>query len=442
MGLLLALLAPFAFSAAAEPERFPPVPLYTPNLIVPIEAAGTDLEPQVEVQIQVDALGRVAEVEILSIRPSSELDDAFRRVVVETLERWRYAPALEDGKPVATQLSWGVQFPKRIEQPEGEFVLERGRSLLSSAMDSGGSNRGQSLRREILSMPIEARLKRLEKLAALANDQLKQEQVQQHATPLVVVYTDSQQEGMAAVVANNIEATFKALHGILDGRIQAQPEPYRVVVFMFETRAQYQGLQLRGQSVEWSAGFYSPLGLLAFHTEMPTRESLLAIMLHESTHAFIDRYLAKPGVVFPRWLDEGFAEYVGNSQVKKGVLIPGRTPKKRLFGGPWGVLIGKSHQSISADTVRKAVSRKENITLEKLLGSSRDEFYGTRHDVYYSTAWLAVHFLRHGQEGWEQKFPDLILYVAEGYPAIDAFRQVYGEPAEFEEAFLRYVKKF
>ncbi len=438
--LLFAALAVFAASGAAEPERFPPVPLYTPSLIAPLEAAGTDLEPQVEVQIQVDSLGRVAEVEILSIKPSSELDDAFRRVVMETLERWRYAPALEDGKAVATRLSWGVQFPKRLEKPK--FIPKRSGSLLSSSLDSGGSSKGNSLRMEILSLPVKERLKQLEKLAALAHDQLQQERVQKHTTPLVMAYTDSQREGMAAALANNIEATFKALHGILDGRIQAQPEPYRVVAFMFETRDQYRGLQQRGQAIEWSAGFYSPLGLLAFHTEMPTPESLLAIMLHESTHAFIDRYLAKPGVVFPRWLDEGFAEYVGNSQVRKGVLVPGRTPRARLYGGPWGTYIGDSHQAISADTVRKAIARKEHITLESLLASSREEFYGTRHDVYYSTAWLVVHFLRHGEEGWEEKFPDLMLYVAEGYPALDAFRQVYGEPADFEEAFLRYVKKF
>ena len=36
----------------------------------------------------------------------------------------------------------------------------------------------------------------------------------------------------------------------------------------------------------------------------------------------------------------------------------------------------------------------------------------------------------------------LMLYVAEGYPPPEAFRQVYGEPGELEQAFRDYVKKF
>ena len=45
--------------------------------------------------------------------------------------------------------------------------------------------------------------------------------------------------------------------------------------------------------------------------------------------------------------------------------------------------------------------------------------------------------------GWdEEKFPQLMLYVAEGYPPLEAFKQVYGDPDELDDAFQRYIRKF
>ena len=54
---------------------------------------------------------------------------------------------------------------------------------------------------------------------------------------------------------------------------------------------------------------------------MSTSEALLGTMMHEATHAFVDRHMTEPGRYLPRWLGEGFAEYVGYSEVRKGRLI-------------------------------------------------------------------------------------------------------------------------
>jgi hypothetical protein len=70
-------------------------------------------------------------------------------------------------------------------------------------------------------------------------------------------------------------------------------------------------------------------------------------------------------------------------------------------------------------------------------------FYGERRELYYSLSWLLVHFLRHGEEGWaETLFPDLMLYLVEGYDPEASLRAVYGvDEAEMAERFRAYVRK-
>ena len=56
------------------------------------------------------------------------------------------------------------------------------------------------------------------------------------------------------------------------------------------------------------------------------------------------------------------------------------------------------------------------MSLAALLDAGPDIFYGDQRSVYYSTGWLLVHFLRHGEEGWgDDLFPELLLYAVEGY---------------------------
>ena len=177
--------------------------------------------------------------------------------------------------------------------------------------------------------------------------------------------------------------------------------------------------------------------------EMPSNEDLLSVMLHETTHAYLDRYIAKPGVYFPRWLNEGFAEYVGNSQIKKRELVPGRTRRTAIYNTPWGAVMAFSSAQFSLEELKRAIRQEKGLSLQRVLEATVTEFYGAARRMYYTTAWLLVHFLRHAQDGWAiEKFPNLVLYVAEGYPALDAFREVYGEPTQFEESFRRYILKF
>lgn len=421
--------------ASTPPVEKPPVPLYTPELRSPLEAGGTGLAPEVSVRVTIDAKGRVSSVEIAAIRPSSAYDEVFKDVVQETLERWRYAPATQNGEPVPTTLSWTIQFP--ATEAHQEQRTELGWRFASSDGDL------VEMRQRILSLPVEQRARFLQEQAGVAKDLLNEHAVQKFNSQRFMVFTDGPNPDTARVLAGNLEATFDTLRGLLGQGVDPQPEPYRVVVFMYSSEAQFNELKKRVRAAEWSGGFYNPLGILAFQMQMPSNEALLGVMLHEATHAYIDRYLSRPGTSFPRWLDEGFSEYVGNSQITKGQLIPGRTRKTELYRTPWMAVRGTAQVRYSVVEVRKAMKAGTALTVDEIVGASIDEFYGERRDLYYPMSWLLVHFLRHGQPGWaDDAFPRLVLYVAEGYPPREALRATYGDPALIEAAFRAYVMKF
>lgn len=204
------------------------------------------------------------------------------------------------------------------------------------------------------------------------------------------------------------------------------------------------GLNREVTNVDWAAGFYSPAGLVAIHLEMQSNEALLNVMLHEATHAFVDRHVARRGVRFPRWLGEGFADYVGNSTIKKGTLIPGRTTRSRIYQTSYGSMMGPSGPAFTVAEVKQAVKRDEALSVSELMNATLETFYSEKRRMYYSMSWLLVHYLRHGQPGWaENEFPTFMLYVAEGYPAAHVLESVYGfTPSELNPAYRDYVKSF
>lgn len=424
--------------AAAESADRAAVPLYTPPLTTPDEARGTGVAPEVTVRVVIDASGRVTEVRTSKIEPSTDLDDLFECTTRETLLSWRYVPATKQGKPVEVNLEWTVQFAEIAQRERKEQRLPTYRGMAGQP-----EREAEEFRRRLLSLPPDVRRKMLGQLAETARSHLARGNISKYASLRFLVYTDAPEKQVAQVVAQNLEATFGVLHELLEPWVAPQPEPYRIVVFVFHSRAQFDRLKGNIRGIEWSSGFYNPLGLIAFNMEMPSSAALMSTMLHEATHAYIDRYVSRPGVVLPRWLNEGLADYIGSSTIKKKQLIPGKTRRSAIIQSPWGAMMGQSRSQLGVDEVKRAIKGKQPLSLAQIISADRQTFYGEERDLYYSMSWLLVHFLRHGEEDWaEQRFPKLMLYVAEGYPPLDALSQVYGDPGRLEERFFRYVLKF
>lgn len=428
--LLAALLTSAPIGAAVEP----PHPLRTPTPLVPEETAGSGLVPEARVRIGIDARGVVERVEVLSIEPSTEHDARFHAALIETLSRWRYAPQRRDGVPEATRLEWRVQFPARIES---------GRATAHPLGNHPGDGDPEARRSRVLALPETQRIALLDAQLRTAQGLLEPGRARKAETPRVVARSDAESERTATAVAGNVEAIFATLaRELLPGFVQ-QPERIKLQVVAYRSRASYAALMREMPEYEWSAGFYSPAGLIAFHLEQPSDEAATALLLHEAAHAFLDRYVVRRGVALPRWFGEGLAQYVGNSEVRDGRLVPGQKARGRYELWRGQHVRVDSEASLEAAQLQRALRKGEGPGVARLLGATPETFYGAGRELYYGSAWLFVHYLRHGAPDWATtRFPQLVLYLAEGYPDDAAVRQLYGDPGALEAAFRAYAKSF
>ncbi len=440
LGALLAVLAAAPLAAAVEP----PVPLRAPLPLVPDELAGSGVTPEAAVRVSIDERGIVRKVEVLSIRPSTDYDEVVRQELVETLLKWRYAPQRRDGEPEATTLEWRVRFPGPAEaEKERREDGASGTGLGGVPQGAAGGADAELRRSRILALPRRQRREMLAREVKVARGLLDPDHVHEATSAHVVVQCDADDARVAGLVANDLEGVFHVLATeLLPGvDLLSESDPLQVVVY--RSHAEYLELTSKVAMYEWSAGYYSPAGLIAFHLEQPSNDAVLSILLHEGTHAFMDRYVVRRGVALPRWLGEGFADYVGNSEIHKGRLVPGKTLRHKYELSVAGVASVTTGGGFDLDAAKTALRKGKGLGVQTLLGASREVFYGEDRDLFYASAWLLVHYLRDGEDGWaESRFPQALVYVAEGYPPATVFRQLYGPLDALDRSFRDYVRKF
>lgn len=424
---LVAALLCLAGAAFAEG----PLPLRTTPLLTPDDVAVAGLAPEVAARLAIDDRGRVTQVDVVSIRPPSAHDDLFRDAVIDTFSTWRFAPARENGVAKASELDWRVKFVPR--SPLAARPLE----ILPTLPGVDAELR----RAAVLALPLESRRTLLEGELRDAIGHLDLRRTREVQAPRFTVRSDADDERAASSIATNLEVTFNLLASELLPGIQLQAEPLKLQVVVYRTAAQYAAFVSGNPWLEGSAGFYSPTGLIALHLEAPTSDSILGTLLHEATHAFLDRHVVRPGVALPRWLGEGFAEYVGNSAIEKGKLKPGKTLKRKMaFAGPY-LQAYQTDAGAQIDAARAALRKGQGIALAEMLAASLETFYGEKRSLFYASSWLAVHYLREGgDDGRTERFRRLLLYLAEGYPAEAAFEATYGPLATADRSFRDYVK--
>ncbi|MGH9465054.1 MAG: TonB family protein [Thermoanaerobaculia bacterium] len=435
-----ASLVALATAVGWSQDSRPPVELLNPTPAYPIDAWGSGIDPEVTVEVVVDEQGRVSKVEVVEIRPASAYDAAFASAADTALRAWRYAPRIEDGRPTEARLRWTLEFSGARDA--GEALATRP-TWWATVL---------GIPREVpsfLSLPQEQRERLLEEHGQRGLTLLDSAHRSETQTPRFVVHTDAGEETGRAL-GQNFEALFTVLDHLFAEQIPPRPERLKILVFAFARPESLSALAAGAfPSDDTLPGFYSSFGLIGMHLQVPTPQDALGVLLHEGTHAYVDRHLVRPGVRLPYWLSEGFAEYVGNSVVEKGRLVPGRTPRARLHlvrmvQGEVAVLRAESQARLSLAEVKAAVRRGKALTLAEMLDADRTEFYGERLQLYYGMSWLLVHYLRHGDVDWsEGAFPRLLLYAGEGFPVSAALEAAYRRaPQELEQPFRDYVEGF
>jgi hypothetical protein len=427
---------------AAAAREHGPIPLYQPELLTPDAAAGAGVRPLVRAKLKIDAAGKVAGVEITAVEPSSPLDDVFGDAARAALSAWRFAAAEKDGQAVPSETSVALQFDPPVTPYDGKPSAS---GVGATDVDRAFESMRYETRARILAMVASERRKLADRTAAQAEALLKQSQRVTAADDWFEVVTDFGGQKQADALLQNAGATYAALYKLLGERIPPRPREDRIRIYVFETRAQYQAFVAESAPFEGTDGVYSAAGIVATHTQHRSTGYFILVLLHETTHAFMDRHVTRAGVQLPRWLDEGLAEYVGMSDIKDRKIVPGGHAKRQELIAVNGVpALWETESKVRAEQAKRAQRQKKALTLQELASAGPETFYGKDYDLYYNQGWLAVHFLRHGRPEWaDGAFPKFLLYAAEGYPADAALRAAYGSGAsDLEAAYQRYVKSF
>lgn len=437
--LLVVMSSLVTAPAAADDETRAAIPIYNPIVLTPPATSGLGLAPEVEARIAIDERGRVTGVEVLSVTPSSELDDAYREAVEGTVLEWRYAPALENGQPVASSRKLSLQF--RAREPSERTPLPR-RAQGSATLALLASDDVDLVRARIFTKTEQEQRQRLEELAETAEKKLDPAFRRRNETSRFVVISDTPTPEAGQTLADNLEASFEALDTLLGSRFELQPHAYKIVVYLYRDFSALASLWQELGTSESAAGLYRAPGFIAGYAGSAQGAHLVQLLLHEATHAYVDRHLRRPGAALPRWLGEGFAEYVARSRIKKGKLVPGAELGSRFAVGSGLGARQKQLTGVALKRAKELLLDERALSLQQVLAADAACFAAGQAEAYYALSWLLVHFLRHGEEGWaEDEFPRLLLYAAEGYPSREVIEAVYGmTPRELEPRFERYVR--
>ena len=170
---------------------------------------------------------------------------------------------------------------------------------------------------------------------------------------------------------------------------------------------------------DYSAGFFfSDLRENAILIEDGDQLSGIQVILHEYAH-FLNKQSGR--IRYPRWYEEGNAEYLSHSRLQDQAFEFGLAPEQHLA----------------------ALSFSTWLPLPQILEvtdvSALDEIEGT---LFYGQAWLLVHYLRSLPDA-DQAVPEMLQDYARllsaGTPTIEAFEQAFNiEVDVLEDQLLKY----
>jgi tetratricopeptide (TPR) repeat protein len=137
-------------------------------------------------------------------------------------------------------------------------------------------------------------------------------------------------------------------------------------------------------------------------------------------HEYIHKLLHLNFTRLPTWLDEGLAEFFGNTEVRKDQALIG-IPSPRV-----GVL--RSRAPLPLQTL---------LSVRPNLGDASEA------SMFYAEAWCLTHFLMVGQgTSGIDRMNSYLASLQKGADAQKAFEEAFGDPKQIENQLLGYVSHF
>jgi tetratricopeptide (TPR) repeat protein len=256
-------------------------------------------------------------------------------------------------------------------------------------------------------------------LAAVAADQ-PEKWVEVRSAHFVV--SSNAGEPDARRIAEQFEQIRAVFHGAF-GKLRVDPpQPVAILAARDETTMKMLAPE------EWAGeGHVRPAGL--FHSDGEKDYVVMRLdaqgtsafhtVYHEYTHALLHMNYNR----VPLWLNEGLAEFFGNSTLTAKDVTTGAADKTHLY----------------------VLSKNELLPVETLLQVKENSPYYNemnRASIFYAESWAVVHYLLLDPEARRQQLLGKFFaaWNTSG-DAVEAAREAFGDLASFDETIKRYVQQ-
>ena len=288
---------------------------------------------------------------------------------------------------------------------------------------------------------------RAEAFIALAEELIRDKNYRSFTADRFRVQTDDPRVDPKAV-ALLLEGFHDYFDSFWSGTLELQPRESLSRVFLFYSFYKYNQLldgDWRFSAVRPKGHYLSGVNAITLHTDSAAVSDLADVLIHEEAHQLFGERLFTAEYAIPTWVTEGLASYFGytfmddEGQFQAGAIggkmvalmrgenaSPGREGKQRLGS------LKKSMKSKSAAPGLVEVTRIKEPAA----------FY-SRPEWSYSSSWILVHYLLHGDDGARrQAFARYLVQASQGNSGTETLLQELGISAEeLEAAATNHLKR-
>ena len=209
--------------------------------------------------------------------------------------------------------------------------------------------------------------------------------------------------------------TYRRMIYALSGVSNPAADTQKLTIFGFnDTRELQRFTGNRGIAGVYTNGVDGPIFLTSVNNKYQEDGFSEQVGFHEYTHHVLNSFVREG---FPRWYDEGFANYLATMAIANNVVAVGDPSV-----GHVKTVVENRLDWIDPETVLKAIVFYPNYTRRELRKGGPI--------VFYAQAWLYVHYMRN-QPRYNDKLTEyLTLIDMPGIDPLDAFEQAFGVTVE------------
>ncbi len=231
------------------------------------------------------------------------------------------------------------------------------------------------------------------------------------STPDYVVHTDLPEDELGVVLQRLGAMT--AEYRLRTSAISNRADDRRLPLYLYSKRDDFE----RAGGQKEAVGFFDGERLLACVGATADARAWHVIQ-HEAFHQFL---IAKLGYEVPIWLNEGLADYFGESLYTGDGFVSGIVPQWRLR------------------RLQQAIERARDAGLERLVSMTHEQWNGALRQESYDLAWSLVEFLAHGEDGaYQDGLTQYIRDSKKGGDPLRAFERTIGPVNDIQAKWRDY----